>query len=215
MLKQVNLQNASYETQLQLLKDIEKQQRENARPDLENNVEDQGNLLVDAYKKKGEGVIIGANAEETEVAQKLANDGFGEFNQDTSYFKFNIDPDDPKAIAELYDDLTKEIENLSDTYSSENLSMLKKWRTTLKQYVTNYNDAVDQLHDNNLPDIVSENLEKLTNQKNARNNTFTPVEEMSFDDEIKSTKEYTEAYKKLQEAKKAALVSRHVRPVQR
>lgn len=204
MLKQVNLQNASYETQLQLLKDIEKQQRENARPDLENNVEDQGNLLVDAYKKKGEGVIIGANAEETEVAQKLANDGFGEFNQDTSYFKFNIDPDDPKAIAELYDDLTKEIENLSDTYSSENLSMLKKWRTTLKQYVTNYNDAVDQLHDNNLPDIVSENLEKLTNQKNARNNTFTPVEEMSFDDEIKSTKEYTEAYKKLQEAKKAA-----------
>lgn len=61
MLKQVNLQNASYETQLQLLKDIEKQQRENARPDLENNVEDQGNLLVDAYKKKGEGVIIGAN----------------------------------------------------------------------------------------------------------------------------------------------------------
>lgn len=204
MLKQVNLQNASYETQLQLLKDIEKQQRENARPDLENNVEDQGDLLVDAYKKKGEGVIIGANAEETEVAQKLANDGFGEFNQDTSYFKFNIDPDDPKAIAELYDDLTKEIENLSDTYSSENLSMLKKWRTTLKQYVTNYNDAVDQLHDNNLPDIVSENLEKLTNQKNARNNTFTPVEEMSFDDEIKSTKEYTEAYKKLQEAKKAA-----------
>lgn len=204
MLKQVNLQNASYETQLQLLKDIEKQQRENARPDLENNVEDQGNLLVDAYKKKGEGVIIGANAEETEVAQKLANDGFGEFNQDTSYFKFNIDPDDPKAITELYDDLTKEIENLSDTYSSENLSMLKKWRTTLKQYVTNYNDAVDQLHDNNLPDIVSENLEKLTNQKNARNNTFTPVEEMSFDDEIKSTKEYTEAYKKLQEAKKAA-----------
>lgn len=204
MLKQVNLQNASYETQLQLLKDIEKQQRENARPDLENNVEDQGNLLVDAYKKKGEGVIIGANAEETEVAQKLANDGFGEFNQDTSYFKFNIDPDDPKAIAELYDDLTKEIENLSDTYSSENISMLKKWRTTLKQYVTDYNDAVDQLHDNNLPDIVSENLEKLTNQKNARNNTFTPVEEMSFDDEIKSTKEYTEAYKKLQEAKKAA-----------
>ena len=204
MLKQVNLQNASYETQLQLLKDIEKQQRENARPDLENNVEDQGDLLVDAYKKKGEGVIIGANAEETEVAQKLANDGFGEFNQDTSYFKFNIDPDDPKAIAELYDDLTKEIENLSDTYSSENLSMLKKWRTTLKQYVTNYNDAVNQLHDNNLPDIVSENLEKLTNQKNARNNTFTPVEEMSFDDEIKSTKEYTEAYKKLQEAKKAA-----------
>lgn len=204
MLKQVNLQNASYETQLQLLKDIEKQQRENARPDLENNVEDQGDLLVDAYKKKGEGVIIGANAEETEVAQKLANDGFGEFNQDTSYFKFNIDPDDPKAIAELYDDLTKEIENLSDTYSSENISMLKKWRTTLKQYVTDYNDAVDQLHDNNLPDIVSENLEKLTNQKNARNNTFTPVEEMSFDDEIKSTKEYTEAYKKLQEAKKAA-----------
>lgn len=202
MLKQVNLQNASYETQLQLLKDIEEQQRINARKELEENVDDQGDLLSEAYKKKGQAFSVGSSSGAREIAKRLSDAGLGDISDGS--FMFNADIDDTESIAESYSKAKKIFDDSRDEFTDQELSGLKGWLKTLKQYVTDYNNAVDQLHDNNLPDIVSENLEKLTNQKNARNNTFTPVEEMSFDDEIKSTKEYTEAYKKLQEAKKAA-----------
>jgi hypothetical protein len=202
MLKQVNLQNASYETQLQLLKDIEKQQRINARKELEENVDDQGDLLSEAYKKKGQAFSVGSSSGAREIAKRLSDAGLGDISDGS--FMFNADIDDEESIAESYRKAKKIFDDSKDEFTDQELGGLKGWLKTLKQYVADYNDATDQLHENNLPDIISENLEKLTNQKNARNNTFTPVEEMSFDDEIKSTKEYTEAYKKLQEAKKAA-----------
>lgn len=208
MLKKVNLQNASYETQLQLLKDIEKQQRQNARGELEQNVTDQGNLLIETFKKTPN-FSVKDNKTDKAIADYFKKQGLGQIGQD-GVFRFNVDSNDPESIIKLYDKMGVAINGLSDHFTSEEISNskavqgLKNFRRELKTTAEDYKDANDQLHDNNLPDIVSEKLEELTNQKNARNNTFTPVEEMSFDDEIKSTKEYTEAYKKLQEAKKAA-----------
>lgn len=199
MLKKVNLQNASYETQLQLLKDIEKQQRQNAAIDLEDNVEDQGNLLVEAFKKKGQGLSLGSDATSTEIARALATDGFGEFSEDSSYFKFNnIDSKDSEAIAELYNDLNNEIQKLSETYSSEDLSVLKTWRKTLKQYVTNYNEAIDQLHDNNLPDVTNDALEKLQRQKDLVEKASQPAKTPDFDKQVKGTEQYQTALQNLQ-----------------
>lgn len=203
MLKQVNLQNASYDTQLQLLKDIEEQQRKNAHRDFVDNVEDQGDLLVEAYKKKAQRFKVGANAGERNIVKELIRDGFGNFEDDTGDFNFNIDPEDPDAILDLYDSLGKEVDKLTETYSDDELEGLKNVRKELKQYIEDYKNGKEQLHDNELPDVTNDALKKLQNQKELAD-SFTPskpAEEVNFDDSIKKTKEYQAVLKNLQDTK--------------
>ena len=203
MLKQVNLQNASYDTQLQLLKDIEEQQRKSAHRDLADNVEDQGDLLVEAYKKKVQRFKVGANAGERNIVKELIRDGFGNFEDDTGDFNFNIDPEDPDAILDLYDSLGKEVDKLTETYSDDELEGLKNVRKELKQYIEDYKNGKEQLHDNELPDVTNDALKKLQNQKELAD-SFTPskpAEEVNFDDSIKKTKEYQAVLKNLQDTK--------------
>jgi hypothetical protein len=203
MLKQVNLQNASYDTQLQLLKDIEEQQRKNAHRDLVDNVEDQGDLLVEAYKKKAQRFKVGANAGERNIVKELIRDGFGNFEDDTGDFNFNIDPEDPDAILDLYDSLGEEVDKLTETYSDDELEGLKNVRKELKQYIEDYKNGKEQLHDNELPDVTNDALKKLQNQKELAD-SFTPskpAEEVNFDDSIKKTKEYQAVLKNLQDTK--------------
>lgn len=203
MLKQVNLQNASYDTQLQLLKDIEEQQRKNAHRDLVDNVEDQGDLLVEAYKKKAQRFKVGANAGERNIVKELIRDGFGNFEDDTGDFNFNIDPEDPDAILDLYDSLGEEVDKLTETYSDDELEGLKNVRKELKQYIEDYKNGKEQLHDNELPDVTNDALKKLQSQKELAD-SFTPskpAEEVNFDDSIKKTKEYQAVLKNLQDTK--------------
>lgn len=203
MLKQVNLQNASYDTQLQLLKDIEEQQRKNAHRDLVDNVEDQGDLLVEAYKKKAQRFKVGANAGERNIVKELIRDGFGNFEDDTGDFNFNIDPEDPDAILNLYNSLGEEVDKLTETYSDDELEGLKNVRKELKQYIEDYKNGKEQLHDNELPDVTNDALKKLQNQKELAD-SFTPskpAEEVNFDDSIKKTKEYQAVLKNLQDTK--------------
>nr|DAO18516.1 MAG TPA: hypothetical protein [Caudoviricetes sp.] len=203
MLKQVNLQNASYDTQLQLLKDIEEQQRKNAHRDLVDNVEDQGDLLVEAYKKKAQRFKIGANAGERNIVKELIRDGFGNFEDDTGDFNFNIDPEDPDAILNLYDSLGEEVDKLTETYSDDELEGLKNVRKELKQYIEDYKNGKEQLHDNELPDVTNDALEKLQNQKELAD-SFAPSkspDEVNFDDSIKRTKEYQAVLENLQNTK--------------
>lgn len=203
MLKQVNLQNASYDTQLQLLKDIEEQQRKNAHRDLVDNVEDQGDLLVEAYKKKAQRFKVGANAGERNIVKELIRDGFGNFEDDTGDFNFNIDPEDPDAILNLYNSLGEEVDKLTETYSDNELEGLKNVRKELKQYIEDYKNGKEQLHDNELPDATNDALKKLQNQKELAD-SFTPskpAEEVNFDDSIKKTKEYQAVLKNLQDTK--------------
>lgn len=201
MLKQVNLQNASYDTQLQLLKDIEEQQRKSAHRDLVDNVEDQGDLLVEAYKKK-----VWTNnkvGKSYDVAKTLEDDGFGVVNPENGDFTFSVDPEDPDAILDLYDSLGEEVDKLTETYSDNELEGLKNVRKELKQYIEDYKDGKEQLHDNELPDVTNDALKKLQNQKELAD-SFTPskpAEEVNFDDSIKKTKEYQAVLKNLQDTK--------------
>lgn len=201
MLKQVNLQNASYDTQLQLLKDIEEQQRKNAHRDLVDNVENQGDLLVEAYKKK-----VWTNnkvGKSYDVAKTLEDDGFGVVNPESGDFTFSVDPKDSDAILDLYDSLGEEVDKLTETYSDDELEGLKNVRKELKQYIEDYKNGKEQLHDNELPDVTNDALKKLQNQKELAD-SFTPskpAEEVNFDDSIKKTKEYQAVLKNLQDTK--------------
>ena len=201
MLKQVNLQNASYDTQLQLLKDIEEQQRKNAHRDLVDNVEDQGDLLVEAYKKK-----VWTNnkvGKSYDVAKELEDDGFGVVNPESGDFTFSVNPEDPDAILNMYDSLGEEVDKLTETYSDDELEGLKNVRKELKQYIEDYKNGKEQLHDNELPDVTNDVLEKLQNQKELAD-SFTPSkspDEVNFDDSIKRTKEYQAVLENLQNTK--------------
>lgn len=201
MLKQVNLQNASYDTQLQLLKDIEEQQRKSAHRDLVDNVEDQGDLLVEAYKKK-----VWTNnkvGKSYDVAKTLEDDGFGVVNPESGDFTFSVDPEDSDAILDLYDSLGEEVDKLTETYSDDELEGLKNVRKELKQYIEDYKNGKEQLHDNELPDVTNDALKKLQSQKELAD-SFTPskpAEEVNFDDSIKKTKEYQAVLKNLQDTK--------------
>lgn len=212
MLKQVNLQNASYETQLQLLKDIEKQQRKNTRKGLEEDVDDQGDLVVETYKKKVAGLFngyrggfkVGNGKTDNEIAKFVADSGVADFDEKTGEFKFNVDKDDPESIVNLYSNIGDALDQVSDKWSKEDVKSskvvdgLKQVRKALKETVDTYTDASDKLHDNNLPDVTEGALAKLKNEKNVAEKDFKPQKE-PFDTAIKQTNKYQEALTKLQE----------------
>ena len=154
----IDLQNGKYQEQLELLKDITREQLNTSETELIQSKDAQGNKLVQTAKKNNRSHMFGtiwSNAE-MDMGNQIKNAGIDIFNWAGGYGADNLN--DPDSIATYYNELGKALDYIvqhttdaeraaGGTYHSL-YQFLMDEKNALKDDVDAYNDSTDAIEDN-------------------------------------------------------------------
>ena len=197
--KKIDLQNGKYEEQLELLRDITKEQLKAAHTDLVQSKDAQGTKLVQTAKKNNRSHMFGTiwSDAEMQMGDQIKDAGIDIFNWAGGYGADDIN--DADSIVDYYNNLGKAIEYIIDHTTDEERAVNGKYhalyqflmdeRDALKADVDAYNEATTSLKQNEMASDFA--AWSSTDDKKSGMN--------ALDSKIKATKEYQNAVKEAQE----------------
>lgn len=197
--KRIDLQNGKYQEQLDLLRNISREQLKAAHTDLVQSKDAQETKLVQTAKKNNRSHMFGtiwSNAE-MDMGDQIKNAGIDIFNWAGGYGADDIN--DADSIVEYYNNLGKAIEYIINNTTDEERAVNGKYhalyqflmdeRDALKTDVDSYNESVTTLKQNEMTSDFA-TWSSTDNKKSGMN---------ALDAKIKATKEHQNAVKEAQE----------------
>lgn len=204
LLYKLDLQNGKYQDQLNLLRQIQKEQLQAANSDLTDEKNSAADVLKDAAKKKLDTngtYVFGSDRQMADLVQNA----IGGASVDSTFYDFyqlgSVDLNDADSVLDYYNKLQNALSLLEGKYTTTELSAskfynwLKNNLTEIKESATAYQEASDALQTN------SEKLGKFSLSEYMAANKPTESEKLSsseIDAKIKATKEYQDAVKEAQ-----------------
>lgn len=197
--KKIDLQNGKYQEQLELLRDITKEQLKAAHADLVQSKDAQGTKLVQTAKKNNRSHMFGTiwSDSEMQMGDQIKDAGIDIFNWAGGYGADDIN--DADSIVDYYNNLGKAIEYIIDHTTDEERAVNGKYhalyqflmdeRDALKADVDAYNEATTSLKQNEMASDFA-TWSSTDDKKSGMN---------ALDSKIKATKEYQNAVKEAQE----------------
>lgn len=205
LLYKLDLQNGKYQDQLNLLRQIQKEQLQAANSDLTDEKNSAADVLKDAAKKKLDTngtYVFGSDRQMADLVQNA----IGGASVDSTFYDFyqlgSVDLNDADSVLDYYNKLQNALSLLEGKYTTTELSAskfynwLKNNLTEIKESATAYQEASDALQTN------SEKLGKFSLSEYMAANKPTESEKLSsseIDAKIKATKEYQDAVKEAEE----------------
>lgn len=205
LLYKLDLQNGKYQDQLDLLRQIQKEQLQAANGDLTDEKDSAGNVLRDTAKKKlnTEGTyVFGTDRQMADYVQRA----IGGSSVNATFYDFyqlgTVDLNDADSVLEYYNKLQHALNILESKYTTTELSAskfynwLKSNLTELKESAVAYQNASDALQTN------SEKLGKFSlSEYIAANNPDESVKSTNseIDAKIKAAEEYKNAVKEAED----------------
>ena len=205
LLYKLDLQNGKYQDQLNLLRQIQKEQLQAANSDLTDEKNSAADVLKDAAKKKLDTngtYVFGSDRQMADLVQNA----IGGASVDSTFYDFyqlgSVDLNDADSVLDYYNKLQNALSLLEGKYTTTELSAskfynwLKNNLTEIKESATAYQKASDALQTN------SEKLGKFSLSEYIATNRPAESEKLTskeIDAKIKATKEYQDAVKKAEE----------------
>ena len=205
LLYKLDLQNGKYQDQLNLLRQIQKEQLQSANSDLTDEKNSAANVLKDAAKKKLDTngtYVFGSDRQMADLVQSA----IGGASVDSTFYDFyqlgSVDLNDADSVLDYYNKLQNALSLLEGKYTTTELSAskfynwLKNNLAEIKESATAYQEASDALQTN------SEKLGKFSLSEYMAANKPTESTKLSnneIDAKIKATKEYQDAVKEAEE----------------
>lgn len=204
LLYKLDLQNGKYQDQLNLLRQIQKEQLQAANSDLTDEKNSAADVLKDAAKKKLDTNGMYVFGSDRQMADLVQN-AIGGASVDSTFYDFyqlgSVDLNDADSVLDYYNKLQNALSLLEGKYTTTELSAskfynwLKNNLAEIKESVTAYQKASDALQTN------SEKLGKFSLSEYIATNRPAESEKLTskeIDAKIKATKEYQDAVKEAQ-----------------
>lgn len=202
--KRIDLQNGKYQEQLDLLRDITREQLKAAGEEYEDNADKQGRKLVKDGKKIIDTGVVVTDVKDHKMAKDLQTQGFDIF-KDITPLGVTLGPkniNDADSIVEYYNQISEVLKYLKATYDKVDLeskgfyeglyNILADQKDALEDQVKAYNEATASLKQNEMASDFA--TWSSTDDKKSGMNTL--------DSKIKATKEYQNAVKEAEETEK-------------
>lgn len=202
--KRIDLQNGKYQEQLELLRDITREQLKAAGEEYEDNADKQGRKLVKDGKKIIDTGVVVTDVKDHKIAKDLQTQGFDIF-KDITPLGVTLGPkniNDPDSIVEYYNQISEVLKYLKATYDKVDLeskgfyeglyNILADQKDALEDQVKAYNEATASLKQNEMASDFA-TWSSTDDKKSGMN---------ALDSKIKATKEYQNAVKEAEETEK-------------
>ena len=203
LINQIDLQNGKYKEQLELLRQIQREQLEAANKNLTDEQEDEGAVLTDTAKKKlNTNPYLAFDSKDKDMIGKIQNVFGGTVLADNPLYKSyqfeDIDLNDPDSVLERYNELKNMLSYLEKQYKSTDLAEskfyqhLKNEASALNESAEAYQSTSDALKTN------SEQLGKFDISDAMKATTPVDMSAKEIDAKIKASEKYKKVVKEVE-----------------